>query len=104
MNDNNMWLLRLFQIIRVRGNVFYLVDEEHTYTNVLYQLNVLIDKGQLRKQNNQYILTKQGLQYYDKLCQELGKRGLYKYFMEAEEYKVTKLNPDDIYIPEKSLR
>lgn len=104
MNVNKQWQLRLFQIIRVRGNVFFLIDEEHTYTNVLYHLNTLIDRKLLRKQNNQYLLTEQGQQHYNELCKEMGKRGLYKYFIEAEEYKITKLDINDIYIPKKSLR
>ena len=104
MKDDKMWQLRLFQILRVRGNVFYLVDDKHTFTNILLYLNELIEQNLLQKREDQYILTDSGNTHYFKLCKELGKRGLYKYFIEAEEYKITKLDINDIYIPKKSLR
>lgn len=103
MNVDKMWQLRLFQIIRVRGNVFYLVDSEHTFTDIVLYLNELIEQGLLQKKEDQYSLTANGQSYYTNLCRELGKRGLYKYFMEAEEYKITKLDVNDIYIPKKGL-
>lgn len=104
MNVDNIWLLRLFQILRVRGNVFYLVDPEHTFTDIVLYLNELIGKNLLQKKEDQYILTASGLSHYTKLCRELGKRGLYKFFMEAEEYRITKLDVNEIYIPKKGLR
>lgn len=104
MNVDNIWQLRLFQILRVRGNVFYLVDSEHTFTDVVLYLNELIEQNLLQKKEDQYILTARGQTHYSLLCKELGKRGMYKFFMEAEEYKITKLDVDDIYIPRKGLR
>ena len=80
------------------------VDDKHTFTNILLYLNQLIEQNLLQKREDQYILTDSGNTHYLKLCKELGKRGLYKYFIEAEEYKITKLDINDIYIPKKSLR
>lgn len=104
MNVDKIWQLRLFQILRVRGNVFYLVDSEHTFTDVVLYLNELIEQNLVQKKEDQYILTASGQTYYSVLCKELKKKGLYKFFMETEENKITKLDVNEVYIPKKGLR
>lgn len=104
MNVDKLWELRLFQILRVRGNAFYLVDPEHSFTDIVLYLNELIEHGFIKKQEEQYILTTSGQTRYIMLCKEVGKRGLYKFFMEADEYKTTKLDINEVYIPKKSLK
>ena len=103
MNENSNWELLLFQILRVRGNVFYLVDEHHTYTDLLLEINKLRDKKYLVKTKDTYELTDKGVQYFHYLSKTLRKRGLYKYFMENTCFKTTAISIDDIYIPRKSF-
>lgn len=104
MNVDKLWELRLFQILRVRGNAFYIVDSKHSYTDIVIYINGLIEKGFIQKRDDQYILTASGQTRYIMLCKALGKRGLYKYFMEADEYRITKFGINEVYIPRKSLK
>ena len=105
MNEcEHKWDLTLFQILRVRGNVSYLIDNEHTYTDILLRINKFIENGILRKIDDSFVLTENGQDYYHKLSRSLGKRGLYKYFMESSENKKTTINVEDIYIPRKRLK
>lgn len=101
MNENNKWELLLLQILRVRGNVFYLVDENHTYTDLLLEINKLREKKYLVKFEDTYELTEKGLQYFHDLSKTLRKRGLYKYFMVNTYFKATAISIEDIYIPRK---
>lgn len=101
MNDYCNWELLLFQILGVRGNVFYLVDEQHTYTDIILKINKLRDQEYLVKIEDTYELTEKGMQYFHDLCRTLRKRGLYKYFMENTDYKTIAISIEDIYIPRK---
>lgn len=101
MKEYSNWELFLFQILRVRGNVFYLVDEQHTYTDVILKINKLRNQDYLVKSEDTYELTEKGLQYFHDLSRTLRKRGLYKYFMENTYFKTTAISIEDIYIPRK---
>lgn len=105
MNEKeDKWDLTLFQILRLRGNVTYLIDDNHTYTDILLRINMFIEKGLVRKTDDSFVLTEKGQDYYQQLNCSLGKRGLYKYFMESNENKKTTINVEDIYIPRKRLK
>lgn len=101
MNDNCLWELRLLQIIRVKGNVSYLIDDNHNYTDVIIKINELGDRGFLVKDEDSFILNQQGVEHFHRLCRTLSKRGMYKYFMDATEFRTTSLSIEDIYIPRK---
>ncbi len=103
MNVDKKWELALFQILRVCGNVYYLVDDKHTYIDILLYINKLKEQGLVNKVDDQFKLTKDGQVYYHQLCRSLGKKGLYKYFMESNDYKTPAISSDDIYIPRKRL-
>ena len=104
MNEDKKWQLTLLQILRVCGNVYYLVDDRHSYTDVLLFINKLRAQGLVCKENDSFKLTKEGFSYYHQLCHALGKKGVYKYFMESSENKTVAINIEDIYIPRKRLR
>lgn len=105
MNDNNhKWELTLFQILRVRGNVNYLIDSKHTYTDILLRINKFIEKGLVKKIDDSFVLTGNGQNYYHQLCRSLGKRGLYKYFMDSNDNKTTSISTEDIYIPRRRFK
>lgn len=105
MNDKeDKWDLTLFQILRVRGNVNYLIDRKHIYTDILLRINKFIEKGLVNKTDDSFVLTENGQNYYHLLCRSLGKRGLYKYFMESNDNKTTSISTEDIYIPRKRFK
>ena len=101
--EDKKWELSLFQILRVCGNVYYLADERHSYTDILLYINKLKEKRLVIKDENQFKLTKEGQIYYQQLCRSLGKRGLYKFLMESNNKRTPALAIDDIYIPRKRL-
>lgn len=45
MNEDKKWELTLFQILRIKGNVYYLIDDRHTYTDILLKIKTLGEKG-----------------------------------------------------------
>lgn len=105
MNEKeDKWDLTLFQILRVRGNASYLIDDNHTYTDILLRINKFIEKGLVRKTDDSFVLTEKGQDYYHQLSCSLGKRGLYKYFMESNDNKTTSISTEDIYIPRKRFK
>lgn len=104
MNVDKMWELTLYQVLRVNGNVYYLIDEKHSYTNVLLYISTLRKHGMVNKIDDSFQLTRDGHRYYHQLSRTLGKRGLYKYFMESIENKTESINNDDIYIPRKRFK
>lgn len=101
MKEYSNWELLLFQILRVRGNVFYLIDEQHSYTDIILKINKLRNQEYLVKIEDTYELTEKGMQYFHDLSKTLCKRGLYKYFIENTFFKTTAISIEDIYIPRK---
>lgn len=101
--EDKKWELSLFQILRVCGNVYYLADDRHSYTDILLYISKLRDRGLVIKTDDQLRLTKDGQIYYRQLCRSLGKRGLYKYLMESNDKRIPSLALDDIYVPRKRL-
>lgn len=104
VNDSKQRELKLFQILRVRGNVLYLVDDQHSFTDIQLRINKLKNDGLLQVENGTLNFTQKGKDYYKQLCKDLNKRGMYRYFMEADNHRVTAISLDDIYIPKRRLK
>ncbi len=103
MNDNER-ILFLMQLIRVDGNIEHLRSLGWSYIDVLSQLDRLSGKGLLIQKEYSYKLSSSGEKYFQTICRNLRKRGLYKYFSPDYTERTSKLSEEDIYIPRKGLK
>ncbi|MCQ2073395.1 MAG: hypothetical protein MJY96_09785 [Bacteroidaceae bacterium] len=100
MSDEEKTLL-LLQIIRVDGNINQLISFGLSFVDILNSLEDLKKKGIVVQKDNGLILTALGKSMFYSLNRKFGHRGLYKYLMPDYFSRITQLQTDDIYLPQK---
>lgn len=83
MKYDNEWVLSLLQIIRANGNVYVLRTMQYSIEDIeqaIYELDQMRFVEIIKTPNGiQMQLTTKGLSLYEKLCNHLHKKGIYKY-------------------------
>lgn len=98
---NKQWILSLLQIIKVDGDINFLMNEEYTFLKFTRAMHQLKKEGYIHIEGNKTLLTDKGETLYNQLCRDLGKRGLYRYIMPNLKNQFPSMALDDIYIPKK---
>jgi len=94
------WEFLLLQTIRVNGSVSLIVDETHNFVNISVKMREYRNQGYIDGDMTQMVLTKTGVDYFNRLSARLGKRGLYKYMMTDVLHRIP-VDDNDIYVPDK---
>lgn len=98
MNDKEKELL-LLQTIRVNGNTMYLVRQGMTMLEIKKQIDSLVKKGIVQRQQEELLLTKEGEQYFYELNRWLGRKGLYRFLSPDYVFRNVPEPIDKVYVP-----
>lgn len=101
---DKVWIFYLLVIIRSKGNILFIVNNDHSIPDILNQVNEFIKNGLVCRKKHEYNLTEEGEHYFRQICCQLKKRGLYKYFIESLDNQINPISFDDIYIPRKRFK
>lgn len=101
MPDDIVFIFKLLQIVRVNGNIYFLLDNGCSMDTLVRTIQKLKKDNKIHVLPDQMKLTDEGELYFRNLSIRLKKRGLYKYLTNDDEVKSIKLSQDDIYIPKK---
>lgn len=101
MQDELLRKFKLMQIIRINGNIYFLLNNGFDVNTLMHTMENLKETQLLQVSQSQVMLTKKGEMYFNKLSVQLGKKGLYKYFCNDAGFRIPQLSPEDIYIPRK---
>ena len=101
MKDNLVRTLKLMQIIRTNGNIYFLLNNGFDIKSLMHTLDSLKETQLVQMTQEQIILTGKGEMYFHKLSAKLGKRGLYKYFCNDAGFRIPQLSIEEVYIPRK---
>lgn len=99
MQDNSEQIFKLLQIIRVNGNIYFLLHNGYSFHSMIKTLDNLRDLNIIIIDGERLHLTKNGEKYFHKLSVALQKRGLYKYLCSDSSHKSILISPDDVYVP-----
>ena len=98
---NKQWILSFLQIIKVDGNINFLMNEEYSFLKFTRTMHQLKKEGYIRIEGDKTLLTDKGERLYNQLCRDLGKRGLYRFIMPDLRSQFPPMALDDIYVPKK---
>lgn len=101
MNDKELDL-RILQIIRVNGNIKHLLDSGCTHTDIINILNRFMKQGIISVNNIGMSITVKGNQYFNCLCNSLGKKGISRYLSPDIQQRTLPISRDTIYIPTRA--
>lgn len=100
-DKDKQWILSLLQIIKVDGDINFLINEEYTFLKFTRTMRQLKKEGYIQIKGDKTLLTDTGETLYNQLCRDLGKRGLYRYIMPDLRNQFLPMALDDIYVPKK---
>lgn len=101
MQDDLVFIFKLIQVVRVNGNIFFLVDNSCSMDTLIRTIQKLKKKNILYVLHDRMKLTEEGEVYFRSLSVWLKKRGLYKYLCSDNSVKSIQISQEDIYIPKK---
>lgn len=101
MQDDLVFIFKLIQVVRVNGNIFFLLDNSCSMDTIVRTIQKLKKKNILYVLHDRMKLTEEGEVYFRSLSMWLKKRGLYKYLCSDNSVKSIQISQEDIYIPKK---
>lgn len=104
MQDDVFFVFKLIQIVRVNGNILFLLDNTCSMVILVRTIQKLKKENILYVLHDRIRLTEEGEVYFRSLSKWLKKRGLYKYFCSDNSVKLIQISQEDIYIPKKRKR
>lgn len=98
MSDNEQ-LLRLLQVIRGRGNTFYLISDDYSPVQLSMDIEKLKKNGIIERREDDLWLTTKGQKLFYGLNRAIGNKGLSQYLSPIVWMKEEQMSQDDIYVP-----
>lgn len=99
--DNTEQIFKLLQIVRVNGNIYFLLNNGFDFNKLMQTLEHLKSLHKIEIDGDNLRLTREGEIYFRKISACLKKRGLYKYLCSDNAQRIIQLSPEEIYIPKK---
>ena len=65
---DKQWLLSFLQMIKMDGDINFLLNEEYTFLKFTRMMRFLKMEGYVQVEGNRTILTTKGEVYYNQLC------------------------------------